>query len=141
MVIHNFQLTEPKILEFIEKEKLQKIQIAQGYANCSIAVISQKAAIVTDKKIEETLQKYEIDVLCLENIPAIKLWNNQNESSQMRGFIGGAMARMENKIVVFGDLKKIDEQGKIRDFIREYDLEIVDFEGLDVVDYGGMVVV
>lgn len=96
--------------------------------------------IATDKKIAETLRKYQIDVLCLEDLPDIKLWNSQNEYSKMRGFIGGAMARIEDKIMVFGDLRKIDKHGKIRDFIQKQDIEIVDFEGLDVIDYGGIVV-
>lgn len=140
-VVHNFKFTDSKILDFIEQENLHKIQISQGYSNCSIAVISKNAAIVTDSKIAEALRKYDIDVLYLDNLPDIKLLNAENEYSQMKGFIGGAMARVEDKMIVFGDLKKIDKQGKIKSFIQKYDLEIVDFKGLDVVDYGGMVVI
>ena len=77
----------------------------------------------------------------MEDLPDIKLLDHQNRYSHMHGFIGGAMARIENKIVVFGDLKKIDKQGKIRDFIQKYGLELEDFEGLDVVDYGGMIMI
>ncbi len=138
-VIHNFKFTDTKILEYIEKENLQKIQISQGYANCSIAVINQNAAIVTDSKIAEILRNDGIEILCLDYLPDIKLLNAQNEFSQMKGFIGGAMARIEDKMIVFGDLKKIDKEGKIKDFIQKVHLEIVDFEGLDVIDYGGMV--
>ncbi len=138
-VIHNFKFTDTKILEYIEKENLQKIQISQGYANCSIAVINQNAAIVTDSKIAEILRNDEIEILCLDYLPDIKLLNAQNEFSQIKGFIGGAMARIEDKMIVFGDLKKIDKEGKIKDFIQNYHIEIVDFEGLDVIDYGGMV--
>ena len=140
-VIHNFKYTEPKILEFIEKQNLQKIQIAQGYSNCSIAVISENAVIVTDKTIAETLKKYHIDVLYLDKLPDIKLLNEKREYSQMQGFIGGAMARVENKVVVFGDLKRIDKNGKIKNFVQKRHLEIVDFEDLDVIDYGGMIVI
>lgn len=139
-MIHNFKYTEPKILEFIEKQNLQKIQIAQGYSNCSIAVISENAVIVTDKTIAETLKKYHIDVLYLDSLPDIKLLNEKHEYSQMQGFIGGAMARVEDKMMVFGDLRKIDKHNKIREFIQKYDLKIVDFEGLDVMDYGGIMV-
>lgn len=139
-VIHNFKYTEPKIIEFIEKQNLQKIQIAQGYSNCSIAVISENAVIVSDKAIAETLTKHKIDVLCLDSLPDIKLLNEKHEYSQMKGFIGGAMARVEDKMMVFGDLRKIDKHNKIREFIRKYNLEIVDFPGLDVMDYGGIMV-
>lgn len=125
-------------MKFIEQQKLEKIQIAQGYANCSIAVLDEKAVIVTDKKIAQVLESHEIDVLCLEDNLDIKLWKSRNEYSSMKGFIGGAIARLEDKIVVFGDLRKIDKDGKIRKFMQTYDFEIVDFEGLDVVDYGGI---
>lgn len=95
---------------------------------------------MTDKKIAEILRKDKIDVLCLQDFLDIKLWNSQSEYSKMRGFIGGAIARIEDKIIVFGDLRKIDKQGKIRGVIQKHNLEIVDFEGLDVIDYGGIVV-
>lgn len=120
---------------------MEKIQISQGYANCSIAIIGEKSAIVTDANIAETLKKFDIDVLYLDYVPDIKLLGKNNEYSQMNGFIGGAMGRIENKIIVFGELKKIDKQGKIKKFIQKYNLEIVDFEGLDVIDYGGILVV
>ena len=139
-VIHNFKYTDSKILGFIEKEKLQKIQISQGYANCSIAVIDENAVIVTDTKIAENLRKNQIEVLILDYLPDIKLFNDKNEYSQMQGFIGGAMARIGNKIMVFGDLQKIDRKDKIKNFVQKHDLEIVDFKGLDVIDYGGIVV-
>ena len=59
----------------------------------------------------------------------------------MQGFIGGAMARIENKMMIFGDLKKIDEQGKIREFLQNRQLEIIDFKDFDVIDYGGIIVI
>ena len=138
-MVHHFKLTDHTILEFINQEKLSKIQISQGYANCSIAVIDRNAVIVTDPKIAEILRKDKIDVLYLTDMPDIKLLNEKNKYSQMQGFIGGPMARIEDKIVIFGDLRKIDKENKIRNFIQKYDLEIVDFEGLDVIDYGGIV--
>lgn len=138
-VVHNFRFTDSELLNLIEKEKLQKIQISQGYSNCSIAVVDENAVIVTDAKIAETLRKYKIDVLYLEELPDIKLLNYQNKYSQMNGLIGGAMARIEDNMMVFGDLRKIDKEGKISDFVAKYHLEIIDFEGLDVIDYGGMV--
>lgn len=140
-IIHNFKFTDSKVDEIIENKNLTKIQVAQGYSNCAIAVIDQNAVIVTDSKIAEILRKHNVDVLCLDYIPEIKLLNENDEYSKMNGFIGGAIARIENKIIVFGDLKKIDKNEMIYDFIRKYNLEIVDFKNLDVIDYGGMVVI
>ena len=140
-VIHNFKYTDEKILEIIQKEKLNMIDINQGYSNCSIAVIDDKSVVVTDKKIAEKLIENDIDVLLLEENLDIKLLKNDGKYSKMNGFIGGCMARVKNKIIIFGDISKIDKEKKIRNFIQSRNLEIVYFNGLDVIDYGGVLVI
>jgi len=127
------------ILQKIEEEKLQKIQISQGYSNCAIGVINENSAIVADKKIAEKLVRAGIKVLLLERIPNIKLLRQPNQYSQMNGLIGGAMASIENKMMVFGELEKIDRNHQISKFIEKQGIEVVDFKGLDVVDYGGLI--
>ena len=39
---------------------------------------------------------------------------------------------------LIADLDKIDKDNKIRKFITDRKLKIIDFKGLDVVDYGGI---
>lgn len=135
--IHNFKYTDKVILKIIEENKLEKIQISQGYSNCSIAVIDDNSCIVTDKKICEILKKHDIDVLFLDYDLDIKLLNKDNYSS-MRGFIGGAISRLGDNIIVFGDLNKIDKENKIREFINSKGKNIISFKDLDVIDYGGV---
>lgn len=136
-VIHNFKYTDKTVLDVIERLHLRKINISQGYSNCSIAVIDKNSAIVTDKKIYDTLKKYGIDVLYLDYEVDIKLLNN-GKYSNMTGFIGGAMSKIDNNIIIFGDLNKIDKFSKIRQFILSKNLNIIDFKDLDVIDYGGI---
>ena len=140
-VIHNFKYTDEKILEIIQNEKLNMININQGYSNCSIAVIDDNSVVVTDKKIAEKLIENDIDVLLLEENLDIKLLKNDGKYSKMKGFIGGCMSRIENKIIIFGDISKIDKEKKIRNFIQSRNLELVSFKGLDVIDYGGVLVI
>lgn len=140
-VVHNFKYTDKKILEIIQKENMKMININQGYSNCSIAVIDEKSVIVTDKKIAEKLIENNIDVLLIEEKIDIKLLKNDGTYSSMNGFIGGSIARIQNKVIVFGDITKIDKEGKIQKFIQKRNLEIIDFKGLDVIDYGGIVTV
>ena len=137
--MHNWKYTDNKILEVIEKENLSKIQISQGYSNCSIAVIDDNSVIVSDNKTAEILKKYNIDVLCLNYIPNIKLFNAKNEYSKMNGFIGGAISRIQDNIIVFGDLEKIDIKGEIRKFIESKKFNIIEFKNQDVIDYGGVI--
>ena len=114
------------------------INTTQGYTNCSIAVIDEYSAIVTDKGLYKILQKHNIDVLYLEYIPDIKLLKDEGYSNK-NGFIGGAISRIDNKVIITGDLNKIDSNDKIREFIEKRNLELIEFKGLDVIDYGGIV--
>lgn len=136
--IHNLKYTD----EILKKELINKgfelINTTQGYTNCSIAVIDENSAIVTDKGLNKILQKHGIKTLYLDEKLDIKLLN-ENEYSEKTGFIGGCISRIKNKIIVFGDLDKIDFQNKIRSFIHERNLEVIEFKGLDVIDYGGLI--
>lgn len=135
---HNFEYTDSKVKEELIKQEYKLINTSQGYTNCSIVVVDDNSAIVTDKGLYKILQKYNIDVLYLEYQPDIKLLNNGQYSNKI-GFIGGAISRIKDKIVVFGDLDKIDYSQEIRQFIEKKKLEIIEFKGLDVLDYGGIV--
>lgn len=136
--IHNLKYTD----EILKKELIDKgfelINTTQGYTNCSIAVIDENSAIVTDKGLNKILQRHGIQTLYLNEKLDIKLLK-ENKYSKKNGFIGGCISKLGNKIIVFGDLDKIDFQNKIRNFIYEKDLEIIEFKGLDVIDYGGLI--
>ena len=134
--IHNFKFTDLSVKEELEAHNYELIPTTQGYTNCSIAVIDDNSAIVTDKGLYKILQKHNIDVLFIKE-PDIKLLT-QNGISNKKGFIGGAITRIEDNIIVTGDLRKIDIEGKIREFIERKNLKIIDFNDLDVIDYGGI---
>lgn len=136
--LHNFEHTDTKIKEELIKQGYKLINTTQGYTNCSIAVIDENSAIVTDKGLYKILQKQKVDVLYLDYQPDIKLLT-ENGYSKRKGFIGGAISRIENTVIIFGDLNKIDKNDKIRDFIMSKGVKILEFKGLDVIDYGGCV--
>lgn len=136
--LHNFKYTDSVLKDELIKQGYELINTTQGYTNCSIAVIDENSAIVTDKGLYKILQKHNIDVLYLEYEPDIKLLNSGKYSNR-NGFIGGAISRIGEKIIVFGDLNKIDINGKIRQFINQKGTQIIDFQGLDAIDYGGIV--
>lgn len=136
--LHNFEYTDSKIKEDLQVQGYELINTTQGYTNCSIAVVDENSAIVTDKGLYKILEKHNIDVLFLQYEPDIKLLNSEGYS-QRKGFIGGVISRIDNKIFISGDLNKIDPNEQIRKFIEKRNLEIIDFKGLDVIDYGGIV--
>lgn len=136
--LHNFEYTDLALKDELIKQGYELINTTQGYTNCSIAVIDENSAIVTDKGLYKILEKHNIDVLYLEYEPDIKLLNSVKYSNR-NGFIGGAISRIGDKIIVFGDLNRIDINGEIRGFIAQKGLEIIEFSGFDVVDYGGII--
>lgn len=137
--IHNFKHTDSKITQELEKNNFEIINVKQGYSNCSIAVIDERSIILSDRGLYNNLKNSGLDILFLDYIPDIKLFDENGEYSQKKGFIGGAISRIDENVVVFGDLDKIDYYGNIRNFIESRNLKIIDFEGLDVVDYGGVI--
>ena len=136
--IHNLKYTDEILKKELFNKGFELINTTQGYTNCSIAVIDDRSAIVTDKGLNKILKKNGIDTLYLSNELDIKLLNGKQYSNK-RGFIGGCISRINNKIIVFGELKKIDPENKIREFIKKRNLEIIEFCGLDVIDYGGLI--
>lgn len=137
--IHNFKYTDKNLLDYLKDNNFELINVEQGYTNCSIAVIDESSVITTDKKIAEKLIANNISVLLLDYVPDIKLIDEYGNYSNMTGFIGGAIGKVDNNIIVFGDLNKIDKNNQIRDFIKSRNLNLIDFKGLDVIDYGSII--
>lgn len=137
--IHNFKYTDKRVLKELNEQGYELINIEQGYSNCSIAVIDENSVIVTDVKIAQKLRANNISVLLMDNDLDIKLMDEYGNYSNMQGFIGGAISRVDSNIIVFGDLSKIDKLGKIRDFVETRGLKLIDFKDLDVIDYGTIV--
>ena len=136
--IHNFEYTDAKLKQELIDNNYELINTTQGYTNCSIAVIDDNSAIVADKGLYKILQFHGVDTLLVENNLDIKLLNGEKYSNK-KGFIGGCISRLGNSIIVFGDLNKIDIDGKIRTFITNKKLHIIEFKELDVIDYGGLI--
>ena len=137
-VIHNFKYTDLKVLEYIDNQKLTKIQVNQGYTKCSICPTSSNSCITSDKGIYKALISNKIDALLLRD-ETINL-NDKNElKSKMNGFIGGATAVIDDIFIIFGDIEKLHSKNELLEHLRKYKLKLHYFTGLDIVDYGGVV--
>jgi hypothetical protein len=132
--IHNFNYTDKIILEELKNNNYELINVKQGYSNCSIAVIDENSIIVSDKGIYEILKQTDLDILFLDYEPDIKLFDENKNYSTKKGFIGGAISRVGNNIVVFGDLNKIDKENRIRNFIQAKNLNLIEFADQEVID-------
>lgn len=138
-VVHNFEFTDKKVLDFINSHKLKKIQVKQGYSNCSISVISDNACITSDTGIYRALKSEKIDCLLLKE-NNIKLLNKDGIETKMKGFIGGASCVINNEFILFGDSNYLKNKDELINFLNKYSLKLTDFKGLNIYDYGGVII-
>ena len=112
-VIHNFKYTDKKILNYIENNKLKKVDVKQGYTKCNIVVTSQNSCIL----------------------------DKSGKTTNMKGFIGGATGIIDNKFILFGDSKYLNNRETILNHIQKHGLELVEFKDELIYDYGGILLV
>lgn len=147
--VHNFEYTDPEVKKYLQTCEYNLINVKQGYCNCNTCVVNDNSCIVSDISIATALLDNGVDVLYVLE-PDIKLLKRTNtlfkeqskmsfEYSKMSGFIGGAMVRIQDVVILFGDIKKLVNGGKIKKYIESKGLTLKDFPGLDVVDYGGII--
>ena len=125
--------------KYTDKSIKPDIIVKQGYVKCSMAVTSDNSCITSDKGIANVLESNNIDVLYIEE-NNIKLLKKDATASTMKGFIGGASFVFDNKFVLFGDSNNLSNKDKIIQHLDKYNLELVDFKGLDIYDYGGGII-
>lgn len=140
-VLYNVCQIGNKIIgsKYTDKSIAPDILVKQGYVKCSVAVTSDKSCITSDKGIEKILKQNNIDTLYVEE-NNIKLLKKDGSISNMKGFIGGATLAFDNKFVLFGDSDNLANKEKILKHLNNYSLELIEFEGLNIYDYGGGII-
>lgn len=131
----NEKYTDRKILDFCFENVIKIINTKQGYAKCSICVISDNAIITSDKNIAMQAKKNNIDVLMV-NDDKIKLVGFNH------GFIGGATGLLnKNTLAVNGDIKTHNNHKKIIDFCKKYEVSVISLNDREIVDIGSIIVI
>lgn len=124
----------PELKQYCIDNNIKMINVNQGYCRCSTLVISDNAVITADSSIEKALCKEGIEVLRISE-------GNIRLDGFDYGFIGGAGAGIEDKIIFFGNICKHPDYIKIRNFIFRHKLEIkIISSDMPLTDIGGIVV-
>ncbi len=127
-VIANTRYTEPKILEYYKKRGFRVLNTNQGYAKCSLAIMSADAVITGDSGLYALLQK-------LDNIKCLKA--NQSRiilEGYDNGFIGGASGLIGKKAVFFGN-----PDTAIKKFLSDLNIEYFCAADGALTDYGSLI--
>ena len=131
--IHNLKFTDPKLMESVKGKNL--INIKQGYSKCSIAVVSEKALITSDKGIYKALKPYGFDILLIPSgdisLPGLDY-----------GFIGGTCGLIsKNKMAFFGNLENHSYGNDIKNFLLKYDVEPIYLSNSKLIDRGSILTI
>lgn len=131
--IHNFKYTDKNILEYIEKNNIQKINVKQGYSKCSICIVDENSIITSDEGIYNKCIKYDIDCLLIRQ-GHIDLFDMNY------GFIGGCSGLISNsELAFYGDITKHPDYKEILDFVSSKNKKIVSLSDENLLDLGSII--
>ena len=110
------------------------IDVKQGYAKCSTAIISDNAIITADSGIAQKAAALGIDVLKVSAAEgAIEL------EGYGYGFIGGACALFENTLYSCGNIELHPDYEAIRDFCEAHGVALCSLTDGKLCDVGGII--
>ncbi len=130
----NVAHTAPEILNAYSAAGVETLDTKQGYAKCSICVVSDTAAITADAGIYKLLTAKGIDVL--------KIAPGHIGLYGMDGFIGGASGLIKKGLLNFnGRINTHPDGGRIKDFCKSHGVVCVSLHGGKLTDIGSILVV
>lgn len=131
--IHNFKYTDEKLKYYLTKENVEFINVKQGYAKCSIAIIGQDSAITADYPIYEKLKQIGFNILLVE--PGHILLEGQKY-----GFIGGTCGSLSSNLaVISGTLEDHPNKEEILDFYKKNKIELITLSNNKILDIGTII--
>lgn len=132
-LICNKAYTEQIILDKAAADGVAVIDVRQGYAKCNICILTENAVITSDTGIKNTLEKYPVEVLLIEDSSVVlKDFNH--------GFLGGATGKIsEDKLAVNGNIKYHKNGKEIINFAYKHNVEIVSLNNQNIEDIGSII--
>lgn len=131
--LHNLKYTDEIILKELTAAGVELINVKQGYAKCSVAVINENAIITADVSIAKEASRRNIRVLQIPPQKNIKL------PGLDYGFIGGCSGLIgKGRWAVFGKAGNLASFHQIREFLNGEDCKIVSLSEDEVIDFGSL---
>lgn len=108
------------------------INVNQGYARCSTAVVSENAVITSDDGIYNACIKNGIDVLKISS-------GDIEIEGYSYGFIGGTCGKLSQDILAFcGKIEAHRDYSNIKSFALNYGVSLLSLSGETLFDVGGI---
>ncbi|MCX6250142.1 MAG: hypothetical protein NTX61_05250 [Bacteroidetes bacterium] len=128
-LVHRLEYTDPVVLEHCHY--LKKITVKQGYTRCNLLFLNKDHYITSDHGIHKALQQHQLTGI-LVTPDGIVLPGFPN------GFIGGTMGILDNKIFILGSLDRYPDGKKVKDFLGETLIDVIELFNGPLYDGGSI---
>ncbi|GHU81488.1 hypothetical protein AGMMS50284_1420 [Clostridia bacterium] len=124
---------DPLVKEFAKENDKKIINVNQGYARCSTAIVSENAIITSDNSIIAAAKELEIDVLKIKkgfiDLPGYNY-----------GFIGGCCGKLDKDTLLFiGKIEEHPEYKKMKSFADNHNVNLLSLTNEPLLDIGGFI--
>ncbi len=125
---------DKKVVSYSEINGYKLIDVNQGYAKCSCAIVSDNALITADKGIYRALRNTDIDAMLIGQ-GSIRLCGAEY------GFIGGASGydKETETLYLCGDIKTHPDYEIVKEFCNKYNTKTVSLTPGPLTDIGGII--
>lgn len=124
---------DPILISYFNSEKIELVNIKQGYAKCSICVVDEKSIITSDKSIVKTAREQGIDVLLISP-------GDIELKGYDYGFIGGTCGKIDKNLLAFaGDIKTHPQSNEIINFCNERSVSVISLHTGPLQDIGSII--
>ena len=130
--IGNFKYADTVVTETLLNYGFNLINVKQGYAKCSSAIVGDNAIITSDLSIAKAVSG-KLDCLKISE-GQIKLCDKYG------GFIGGSSFMLnENTLAFMGDIAAHTDYENIKSFCKNHNIEIIYIKNTPLTDVGGVI--
>lgn len=132
--IGNFKYSDNTVINALETYHYKCINVKQGYAKCSISIISDNAIITSDTSIFRAVQgKFDCLKISEGHISLCEKYG---------GFIGGASFLLDKSTLAFtGDITAHPDYINIKSFCRNHGVNVLSLSKSPLCDVGGAVII
>lgn len=130
--IHATKYTYPPLLKKVRELGMNIVDVAQGYAKCSIVEVDENSIITYDRGISQKAESAGMDVLLVSS-------GHVDLPGYSCGFIGGAGGLVGKEVIFNGNLAAHPDCSKIESFIRDKGLACKFFPDYPLTDIGSIV--
>ncbi len=131
-IICNVKNTAPELLSLARKSGLKIVNVSQGYAKCSCAVLADGAIISADAGICNALAKHGIDALLISA-------GHVSLPPYQYGFIGGASGLCNDTLFFAGSIEAHPDCKQIADFCARHKTQVRSLSDNTLFDAGSMI--